>query len=111
VHVRVTIRAAGLERHDGLLRTGDGEARMPRRIAVAVSRRAGRARLAQAPVRPEAVANELRADERMPLGRRPHAFEELNAEVAHRAPRLTRVDDVAAEAVGGGAGDGEERCV
>src|SRR5438105_1367454 len=109
MHVGDTVAAAGLQGHRALACTADSKADMAGGVAVAVAGRSGGAGLADAPARAEPVPDEPRADERVLLGRRAVAAEELLPEIAQRVPALRRVDDRTAKAVGRSSGHSEKR--
>src|SRR2546425_11388840 len=76
-HVRLTIAASGLQRDGTLDRPRHRDARVTRRVAVAVARRPGGARLGQSPRRVQELADRPGLQERVRLGARPDPLDRL----------------------------------
>ena len=81
----------------------------PARIAIAIAGRTGGAGLAQAPGGGEPLAHATRDQPGIGFGRGAQALHLRLADAEQVLARRAGVDDAAADEVGGGAGNGEER--
>ncbi len=109
-HVGLPVRASGPDRENALGWSGDGDAGMPGRVAVAVAGRARRSGLRQSPGRAVLLTYRARQQRSVGLAGRADAG---HCRVRYRhqgAPGLARVHDCATEKVGRRAGYREQRC-
>ena len=107
-HVGDAVGVAGLHGDRPLARPHERQAGMAGGIAVAIAGGAGGAGLAERPGRAEPLARCPREQQRIGLGRGPHARQRRVRYAQKLAPRLPRVDDGAAEEIGRGAGHGQQ---
>ena len=104
LHVGGTVRGGGFQCPHRGRRSGDGQAAVPRRIPVPVTRGPGSARLGQAPVGPQGLADALCQEARIGLRRGPHALQVAALHPQQTLQRPARIDDAAAEIIGRGTG-------
>ena len=97
-----------LERQRAVDRTGDGDAGVAGRVAVAIAGGAGGARLRDSPGGPEELPDGARLEPGVVLRARSDASDAVVRDAEQRAARGLGVDDAAAEKVRGGAGNGEQ---
>ena len=90
-------------------RSGDRDAAVAGRVAVAVAGRPGGAALRHGPAGREALPRGLRQQPRIRLGRGAHAQRRKVGQVEQRPPRRRGVDHGAAEEIGGRARQREQR--
>jgi hypothetical protein len=109
VHVGEPVGTAGLKRHSPFDDPGDGKTGMASRIAVAITRRSGRAGFTQAPGCAEARFDAARQHQRVRLGRRPKLPQCSLVQREQRLFGLAGIGDRATEEIRRRAGDREQR--